>query len=470
MLARSRQDRWRLSHARSLWWPAVSSPVTIEPVYRPAGFEIPIVLYDGPARLHADGDRIYEGVGQLVFHWRRSPSIKWSFASNDAVVPRWPEDVTPGVGQWLELRDPTDGYEARTDVVPWDNGPAESYAYRASGHQPQGATAGSRDGFSSVIVHIVNFVDQLHAHRPAVETEADGWRIIVARSENTAKVLENLTELGGFGFTHVARIVRLDGSLFGFDDVLPVIEGLWYLLGFAAGAHIGTALPVGLDEEGRVLGVLYRASIADSFGGRLSWLDPTHVHDVGPLFAAWFRLEREPFWSSTIKRAMWKCVTANAASPLDESIVTALSCLELLAWAVLEVEERWLDLPRDGELSLAGRLRLLLRWAGIDPTIPPQLTALAGLTKADNNVTDGPTALTWIRNRSVHPPKVPRSGVPGWPSAEQLQEGWRLALEYANLVILRLLGHTGQYGSRLHTEGRWMGSMTPVPWAEPYDR
>lgn len=163
-------------------------------------------------------------------------------------------------------------------------------------------------------------------------------------------------------------------------------------------------------------------------------------------------------------------MTANGGDPLDESIVTALSCLELLAWGVLEIEHQWLKLPRDGDLNLAGRLRLLLHWAGIDPAIPPQLSALTSLTTADTNVTDGPSALAWLRNRSVHPPKLPKTGLPGWPSPERLQEGWRLALEYANLIILRLLGHTGEYGSRLHMEGRWVGSMTPVPWAAPYRR
>jgi hypothetical protein len=158
-------------------------------------------------------------------------------------------------------------------------------------------------------------------------------------------------------------------------------------------------------------------------------------------------------------------VSANRADPLDVSIVTALSCLELIAWAALQVDLGWLDLPRDGALNLTGRVRLLLRWAGIDPAIPESLVALRKLAEADSNVPDGPAAVAWVRNRSVHPPKVYKTGEPGWPTSGQLVEAWRLALEYADLLILRLLGHNGDYGSRLHVKGRWSGTVTRVPWA-----
>lgn len=70
----------------------VSAAGSIEPYFWPADFEQPIVLYDGPAALHR-GELMIEGVGQLVFHWQRSPRIRWTIASNDRVVPQWLEGV-----------------------------------------------------------------------------------------------------------------------------------------------------------------------------------------------------------------------------------------------------------------------------------------------------------------------------------------------------------------------------------------
>lgn len=298
--------------------------------------------------------------------------------------------------------------------------------------------------------------------------DSKGWIVRVQRVQGTADAFAQLKELGGYSFTHIATVSRSDGATFGFDEIDPVIDGLWHLLGFAAGTYVGIGLPVGLDDGGQPIGVRHSVTVVSSFASRLSWLDSLHLNDIGSLFPEWCRLRDDPFWSSTIKRAIRRCITANTADPLDESIVTALSCLELLAWAILQIEHHWLNLPGDGELTLAGQLRLLLHWTGIDPAIPPQLTALIAMTKEDSNIIDGPSALARIRNRSVHPPRLPKSGVPGWPSADRLHEGWRLALEYADLVILRLLGHMGEYGSRLHMDGRWTGEMTPVPWDAPY--
>ncbi len=255
-----------------------------------------------------------------------------------------------------------------------------------------------------------------------------------------------------------------NGEPFGFSAAEEVLDALWYLTSFAAGGLVGLALPVGLDAGGNIVGYQQRDWHVDPYRGRLSWLDEFHVQDVADLFDGWFRHAEDPFWRTTLRRAIRQCVSTNGADPLDVSIVTALSCLKLLAWAALQVDLGWLD-PRDGQLNLTGRLRLLLRWSEIDPAIPEQLEALSALAASDRNIPDGPAAIAWVRNRSVHPPKLRKSGKPDWPSWKQLHEAWRLALEYADLVILRLLGHSGDYGSRLYVKGRWMGTVTRVPWA-----
>lgn len=127
-------------------------------VYWPACFEEPIVLYDGPAALHIDED-VYEGEGQLVFRWRRSPTITWSFASNDEGAPLWLGDSTVAAKQWFEGLQSGDGYRARTDCIPWGPGSHDGCRFRTDGYQPQDVVNGVADGFSSALLHIVNFVD-----------------------------------------------------------------------------------------------------------------------------------------------------------------------------------------------------------------------------------------------------------------------------------------------------------------------
>jgi hypothetical protein len=200
----------------------------------------------------------------------------------------------------------------------------------------------------------------------------------------------------------------------------------------------------------------------------LSWADPFHLDVLPRLFLAWQQWQADPFWSSVLRRAVRHTVSANDPDPIEEAVTTAAAGLELLSWAVLVIHERWLR-PGEGDLTAAGKLRLLLKWSEIDSEIPPQLKALTALAKAYDDITDGPTAIHWVRNRTVHPPKKVRTGQPDWPNHDELVEAWRLSVEYLHLVILRLLGHEGEFASCLHVEGRHVGTMTPVPWQAPYE-
>jgi hypothetical protein len=424
------------------------------------GFEAPIVLYDGHARLHL-GDESIDGVGQLSFDWRPTPGVHWRFSST--TVPHSALAAHLQESRLEPLGDPNP--RAHAGAKSWSDEIMEGHRFGDAGQQHHGTVIGRAGEFARVEIMVINFVNQIYKDRPTIDVDAGDWHLRVERTVDTDATIDLLRERGGYARTHTAHISRVDGERFGFDEIESLFEATWFLLSFAAGGLVGLALPTGLDEDGVVLGYLTRATSADSYTGRISWLDDFHVDDVAPLFGGWLARVDDPFWDKMLRRAIRLCVSANNVRPLEVSIPVALSCLELLAWAVLEAEERWLD-QRDGHLALAGRLRLLLRWADIDPAIPPQLDALTKLAKSDANIPDGPAAIAWVRNRSVHPPKMSKTGEPGWPESEQLHHAWRLAMEYSELVILRLLNHDGDYGSRLHVDGRHWGTVQRVPWAD----
>jgi hypothetical protein len=128
------------------------------------------------------------------------------------------------------------------------------------------------------------------------------------------------------------------------------------------------------------------------------------------------------------------------------------------------IDQEWLDAKtfNSVDVGAAARIRLLLRWAEIDPHIPAQLSDLHSATK-DRGMLDAADAIVWVRNRIAHPPRRYKGGALEWPQRE-LADTWRLGLEYVELVLLRVLGHQSKYGSRLHVDGRWPNDTTPVPW------
>ncbi|MEV7217043.1 hypothetical protein AB0O31_28625 [Kitasatospora cineracea] len=107
-------------------------------------------------------------------------------------------------------------------------------------------------------------------------------------------------------------------------------------------------------------------------------------------------------------------------------------------------------------------LRYLLTSAGEPTSIDP--IALPALAKyATDRQIDGPTAVTRIRNRLVHP-KILAEYL--YAHEGLAAEVWRLSLHYATLMILRRIGYRGSYQRQVRL-GRWAGDTQPVPWVDP---
>lgn len=70
--------------------------------------------------------------------------------------------------------------------------------------------------------------------------------------------------------------------------------------------------------------------------------------------------------------------------------------------------------------------------------------------------TDGPEAITWIRNEPVHPTSRLTVNVGTF-----IAEAWSLAQWYIELFILKMANYSGVYSNRLRT--RWRGEVEQVP-------
>ncbi len=167
----------------------------------------------------------------------------------------------------------------------------------------------------------------------------------------------------------------------------------------------------------------------------------------------------QTFWRNVLRGLVY---TYTDAERMDESrgVVPACTALETLCWAILVETEGWLTggRPTDGgdnefdKLTAAGQMRLLLRWAGIPTGLPGGLNELSQKARSSN--WDGPQVVVWVRNRVVHPDR--RDQLTDGIATESL----RLAMLYAELVILKLLGYDGYFRDRLDA-----GGIKRVPWA-----
>jgi hypothetical protein len=335
--------------------------------------------------------------------------------------------------------------------------------------QPFTAMGSGASQLKKVVFHLVNFRD-FYAEpiivkpKPTqslrldqVELNAGGWKIILASMVTTRNRIRTLRAKGGYVITHVGQIEREDAEPFAEQEAEDIILSLYYFFSFARGFWTGPFLPVGFDDSNERIWEQWGTLRADPWQYVSSWFDERIGNLLAKLFPEFLRLWQSGKWQKPLKDAVYWYVASNTSSKnLDTGIILNQAALELLAWNYV-VKDRML-ISEEGfeKLWASDQFRLLLSSLDIPLEVPSHLKALNSLTKSHNWV-DAPQTLAEIRNDIIHPKKKVESKPLG-----AMYEAWSLGLWYIELVLLRLLGHEGQYGNRLVQ--KWRGQTEMVPW------
>lgn len=424
----------------------------------------PITLYEGELFVDREDGTTAELQSAIRFEWLPSPGIRVRVASHD-----WA--VVAGLGRELgepQIRLPVDAPLGPVEAPTWDED--ASITVRSS-TWARSVLVGDDQPANSVRLLLVNMDAGiggpvrigLRSWRGRATVIAEPWRVTIDSLSEIDDITSMLKSTNLYAFTHVAELERTDGQPFSWDDSQGCRDQLFHLLALARGSLVGMALPVGFDREYRPLWARWECTTVDRWRNRLSWCDRHHQAEC--LSSAWAGIAgrfQDEFWREVIRRAIRYFVESNSPDPLDVAIPMAQAGLEVLAWAVLE-QEGWVERGED-RLDAAGRIRLLLKWAGIPTAIPAHLESLSARSRAlGQGNWDGPRVVTHVRRDLIHAPRR----TPEWPNGDTLTEAWRLATWYLELVLLRVIGYEGVYGSRLVTEGRWVGAVDHVPWSMP---
>jgi hypothetical protein len=294
-----------------------------------------------------------------------------------------------------------------------------------------------------------------------IALEFADWELTIAATGETGDLVDELEFRGGYLLTHVGRVIRKDGTAFSSDELNKILLGLHYFLSFALGRWGGTALPVGFNSSGERCHEEWgiRMTADGAWGGSGSWFDAHHGDLLVQVFPGFMSLWTSELWKEPLSHALYWYLGAcdrRIGVGVDTGLILAQTALESLAWTYC-VRDRKLasadDFGRRG-LPAAEKMRLLISTLDIPLEIPPELRALHA--KRGKKWSDGPDAITGIRNSLVHPgsrAKLPKGSY---------LDAWRLSLWYIDLVLLRLCNHQGSYANRL--KKRWVGMVEPVPW------
>jgi hypothetical protein len=331
-------------------------------------------------------------------------------------------------------------------------------------------------GLQCVVFHLINYMadiggEPLEDARDGAESiwagrqvlRTDDWRVTIdARREHPA-IIDTLKRDGGYGFTHVGRLERADGTSFTVAEAQNMLWAIQGVLSFARGAWTAPMLPVGYDRDGGVAWRKWGEPRCSEWYAPISWLDRHRQHRLGDVVPGYFdRWLRGGCWQESVWRAVGFYLEANGSGGrhpgmLDTRIILAQSALELLAWVlVYDGCQQPIGQETKPLGTAADRITALISRAGIPTATPNELPAFARFARSMN--ADAPLAATQLRNRLTHPRR--RHGKYSADS-DVLLDCWTLVMWWLELVLLHEFGYSGEYITRLQRSGWPRRERTP---------
>lgn len=331
-----------------------------------------------------------------------------------------------------------------------------------SGRVRGAITVGDGHDLRRALIHIFNFPtyvgDAVHYSSGAfgasrVVLVGGGWRITIDAIEGAGGLTQSLQRDGGYAITHIAEVVREDGSTFDSTDLADAVDVLGYVLTFARSAWSFPLLSVGYGSGPQPQWQEWADRRLDSWTGRLTWYDHNGASALAAVFAGMWPIWLDPSRQSVLHVALGFGVEAHSDVSVEGRLVMSQAALELLAWQRL-VNEKRMSNREFNAMSAEEQVRQLLKVSRVDPALPNAAAFLASATSIGSPL-DGPAAVTQLRNRIVHPP---RSSHHALIPSEVLVAGWRLSLTYLHIALLGWFGYTGSFISAVDLAPRVMSS------------
>lgn len=436
--------------------------VSLSCLHPQASANEPVTLLEGAVAVRA-GNSVLKGTGSLVLRWQPSTGLRLEADLESG----W---SGPDSGARLVIN--LAGTDVATLVNKTNFGVKEGVAFARVSGLVSHVVKGAGDNLAYLGFQVANFSDFLtpglaqsapFGNPPAVaELAWNGWLIRLSAVDGAEQVCRTLKETGGYAFTHMGRLDRVDGSSFSAQDADGVLDALNRFLGFSRGAASNLAVRWGVDPLGTVVFEQWGSPVVDPWKGRDNWFDEHHGNLLSELFPAFATAHENPdVWEGLSLALHWYLKSNMREGGMEGALVLGLTALDLLGAMVVVDKKSTMGASKYDNLAHVDKLRALLRQLNVDHAFPARSADLATFAAAQG-WTDAPQALAEIRHGYVHANRKRRKVV---LSATNLATfwAWQLSLWYQELALLYLLDHRGQYRNRMTAE--WLGQVEAVPWA-----
>lgn len=309
---------------------------------------------------------------------------------------------------------------------------------------------------SSAEFYLPNF----HLKREAL-VSIDGWHIKITPVAESEKTIKSLKLQGGYAITHHAEIIVKDEKILTVKRIASILEGIYYFFSFARGFWTYPVLFRGYNDKKELIWEDYNISQkpmntqSTDWQNVATWLDAQDNAGLEELSEKFFRKWLDERWYNSLRTAIYWYINANIGRRgIEGAIIQNQAAFELISWHVFVEIRKALSEEGFKKLPAHDKIRLLLSETCLPNEVPQSLKHLYMIVKGNKNLVAS-KIITEIRNKLVHPKKE--------DSSKEIGDCWTLAQWALSLVILNLLGYSGNYRNRLSEERR-EGRTEEVPW------
>lgn len=296
---------------------------------------------------------------------------------------------------------------------------------------------------------------------------ADGWVVVVEHLEarRPQEIKRLVGREGGFQVSHACRVMRDDGTTFSRESVDDLLTCLFQFFAFCAGGWASLMRFRAIGSDGSMQGVFHREFRASRIPRHPTWLNDQSSAPLEELFPGFYTRWNAADWKQTLELAVYWHVAANYfEGGIEGALVLAHSAIESLSWRACVESAGLVSTAGFDKLSASDKIRLLLRHAQVDVAIPPHLTSLQAIAKADANVNDGPDAITYVRNCYVHPSPKNEAKL-SQLAGNYKNDAWALGTLYLELAVLWACNFNGFYSDRSLAGTSGQSKAQKVPWS-----
>ncbi|HET6256648.1 MAG TPA: hypothetical protein VFE32_21415 [Puia sp.] len=419
-----------------------------------------ISIYEGPMKLHSTMDAFQkpDSKGKVVYTWYPFPRVQYDLTFDDY------NGLVVGDGFTIAhegLAGPTSFYKLTEDHRGHVKGFVELYE-----------SPGKELTFDSILFQFVNlalFVKKLEPGSQIPEPANElsfcfGDFFIVLKNVFQESQLKSITGRHGNILNGVVE-VRKAGSLIGIEEAKDLMNVFFEFLSFCNGLRVKPILAVGiLGGEKKYTSFLTEVNISP-FSPKIGWMPATVEEErLNESWQKMYELCKEEEEKNFLELAIhWYLESLSMRSGVDASISLVQNALELLSSRILYEKEFILSHAEKGDrVTASSKINILLTWAGIPNGIPAHALELVEFAKG-KTLNTGPEVITQIRNAIVHPDLRNRV------KHRKMELGLKkqaldLALQYVELILLRLFRYTGQFHSRFSDHPIQEFRRERVPW------